>query len=483
MEKLYEQLISYTGKDYYPMHMPGHKRNTKLMPMENPYQFDITEIEGFDNLHQMEGVLKHLSERLSSLYGAGTSYPLVNGSTAGILAAISAATKQKDKVLIARNSHKAVYHAAVLRGLKPVYLYPPVLDELSINGGIWPEETEELLIKHKDIKLVIITSPTYEGIVSDVKAIAEVAHRNKAMLLVDEAHGAHFGFHESFPESAVTMGADLVIQSLHKTLPAFTQTAVLHSNCPQLDRRLRQYLSIYQSSSPSYLLMAGIDRCCSLLEEQGKHLFDSYQRKLKEMYQLMKGLKHISILGGEIIGTGGVFDMDRSKIIISGKEIKISGHQLLEQLRNRFHIEMEMAAPDYVLGMTGIGDTQEGLQRMADALITIDHEVHRSLELPVKQTEIRLSLGKKRPVQVITPQEAMDLETERVKLTKSIGRVSGVFVSLFPPGSPLLVPGELISLELVHDLQFMKKEKLSVAGLSGTRMDEIEVINETIHPY
>ena len=478
MERLYDKLNSYNEEDYYPMHMPGHKRNTNLMQMVNPYAIDITEIEGFDNLHHAEGILKKLSDRISQLYGAERSFPLVNGSTAGILAGISAATKRGDKVLIARNSHKSVYHAMVLKGLKPIYCYPQQTDETSVNGGILALEIEAALITNKNIKLVVITSPTYEGIVSDIRAIAETAHQHGALLLVDEAHGAHFGFHEGFPISAVGLGADLVIQSFHKTLPCFTQTAVLHSNRREVNHKIEQYLAIYQSSSPSYLLMAGIDRLISLLEDSAKVLFEAYYERLKGFYLTLGELKNLSLMNRSIQGKFGIYDLDPSKITIFVRNTKLTGHQLQEMLREKYHIVMEMEASDYVLGMTSICDTQEGFDRLASALLAIDTEVAITKEKLKNHTESIHSL-----IQPMIPKAAMlafeayEQESEQIKLQSSIGRISATFVSLFPPGSPLLVPGEIIEERAINYIQLMQQEGITVTGLTGEQKDEIEVVD------
>lgn len=471
MDKLYDKLISYNKEDYYPMHMPGHKRNTTLMPMVNPYGIDITEIEGFDNLHQAEGILKELSERISRLYGAGKSFPLINGSTAGILAGISAATTRGDQVLLVRNCHKSVYHGVVLRGLEPIYCYPQKTTPIPINGGILSSEIEELLITYPGIKLVIITSPTYEGVVSDVKAIAEVVHRHQALLMVDEAHGAHFGFHEKFPKSAVTLDADLVIQSLHKTLPAFTQTAVLHSNNKELNHKIEQYLAIYESSSPSYLLMAGIDRCISMLEDD-KELFPTFVKRLERFYDSMEALNNLKIANETLVGQNGVYHLDPSKITISTKETSISGHQLQEILREKYHIIMEMEAPDYVLGMTSICDTEEGFDRLTKALLAIDKDILLVKKDQVKQTELV-----SKPVQEMIPQEALEQPTEQIKLQDSVGRISAAFISLFPPGAPILVPGERIEQELLDYIKGVKQKGIMITGLFGEQRDEIVVIN------
>ena len=229
---LLERLSTYAASDVYPFHMPGHKRQVKMgiTSAPNPFSVDITEIDGFDNLHHAEDILKESMNSAAAVYGADRSWYLVNGSTCGILAAIAAAVKPGEKILMARNSHKSAYHAVILNQLEPVYLYPEEVPEFQIPGGIEPEQVERALLEHPEIRAVFVTSPTYEGIVSDIQGIAATAHRHGAALIVDEAHGAHlpFGDGSYFPDGALQEGADLVIQSLHKTLPSLTQTAILH---------------------------------------------------------------------------------------------------------------------------------------------------------------------------------------------------------------------------------------------------------------
>ena len=254
-EQAYMKYLTYGKSDVYPFHMPGHKRKSLSFP--NPYEIDITEIDGFDNLHYATGMIKEAEVRGAELYHSKRCFFLVNGSTCGLLAAISAATRRGDKVLVARNCHKAVYHALYMNELQAEYLYPSITKN-GIQGQITAEQVQESLYENPDAVAVILTSPTYEGIVSDVAKIAEVCHEHGIPLIVDEAHGAHFGFGGGFPENAVKLGADAVIMSLHKTLPSFTQTALLHLTSDLIDeKRVERYLSIYETSSPSYIFMAG----------------------------------------------------------------------------------------------------------------------------------------------------------------------------------------------------------------------------------
>ncbi len=468
------------------MHMPGHKRNTRLCGPFNPYAIDITEIEGFDNLHQPEEILLSLSDRISRIYGSGCSYPLVNGSTAGILAGISAVVKKGDKILLARNSHKAVYHGVILTGTIPVYCYPQKIEGMSPYGGILPEDIEKSLIDNPEIRLVVITSPTYEGVVSDIGTIARIVHEHGAYLLVDEAHGAHFSFHEEFPVSAVRMGADLIIQSLHKTLPALTQTAVLHSNAEELNSRIRKYLAIYQSSSPSYVLLAGIDRCIQLLEEQAGQLFEIYVHRLEQFYQRMKKLKVLKLLRPEIIGQFGAYDLDRSKLTISVQGTAITGHMLHQLLHNKYQIMFEMEAMDYALGMTSICDTEEGFDRLAAALLEIDDSLVIRTQQPainVNNTDTNKSVTDRwkallpQPKIMLWPFEAWEKPVQNIDFSKSSGLISAAFISLFPPGAPILVPGEEISAELIEYVQSARSQGVTVTGLTGENKNEIEVVD------
>ena len=257
------------GVACYPFHMPGHKRNTALTGDDFPYGRDITEIAGSDNLHDASGVILSECERAARLWGAASAHILVNGSTCGILAAIRAYAGHDRGVVVARNCHKSVYNGIELCRLQPTYIYPAIDPESGICASITPAEVESALAKAPDAKLVIVTSPTYEGVISDIAGIAAVAHAHGALLLVDAAHGAHLGFFD-FPAHPVSLGADVVICSLHKTLPAPTQTALalIGKGCPD-PGALACQLAVFETSSPSYVLMEQAARCIRLLEQRG----------------------------------------------------------------------------------------------------------------------------------------------------------------------------------------------------------------------
>ena len=530
-----ERLAEYAGSAAYPFHMPGHKRQEipDGVPGEfpDPYGIDITEIDGFDNLHHAEGILKDAMDEAAAVYGADRSWYLVNGSTCGILSAVFAATKNGGKILTARNCHKAVYHAIYLNRLKAEYLYPEEIVEFGINGGIRADDVREALEKdameserkrasaeeaenfengensedisdlegtHRrkgEIQAVLITSPTYEGVVSDIRAIADAAHEYGVPLIVDEAHGAHLEYADrchSFPKSALEYGADIVIQSLHKTLPCFTQTAIPHVKSRIVDQdKVARYLGMFQTSSPSYLFMAGMQRCIRYMDGAGRDEMVRYEKRLEHFMERMKGLRVLEILTHEVCEKyEAAAGWDPSKIVVSTMHAKeFHGEELAEVLRSQYHLEMEMTAPEYVIAMTSVMDTDEGFERLAAALVEIDRGLMKAKEndkkalleindiLGEESEKIKLEQERKnskapgtleskisRLIERMPICEAMDANTGRTALQDTVGKVSAEFVYLYPPGIPIIAPGEVFTEEIVRKIEAYKAAGLLVQG-------------------
>ena len=476
---LYDRLLQYQSSEMYPFHMPGHKRRKD--DFANPFFFFFTEIEGFDNLHHAEGILKDAQDRAAALYHSEETYFLVNGSTCGILAAVSACMTRGGKILMARNCHKAAYHAAYLRGLDIEYLYPEKEDIFGINGGIHEDIVEKALEEFQDIQAVMITSPTYDGVVSNVEKIAQIVHRKGIPLIVDEAHGAHFGFHEYFPKSSVEMGADLVIHSLHKTLPSLTQTALLHVNGNRVDREcLRRFLDIYQTSSPSYVFMAGMDSCVCLLEKRGGELFESLRRNLEVFYKQTESLGCIYLANHGLMGKSGIHDFDRSKLVISARNAGFTGNQLANLLRNRYHLELEMAGGSYGLALTSISDTEEGFLRLSEALKEIDACLENKIEKNTEKSTLTIEDIVIKNEVWCRIHEALESPGESVLLEKAEGKICREFVYLYPPGIPMLVPGEIISREVLGKIRRLVREGYSVQGMADYSAEHIQVMNTAI---
>ncbi len=465
--KLYNKLLEYSKSNIYPMHMPGHKRNDKYLNMINPYLLDITEIEDFDNLFHAKGILKESMKRAASHYNSCNTNYLVGGSSAGILSGISACTKKGDKILVARNSHKSVYNAIYINELKPIYIYPQINSQYGINCGINPEDIEKMLTKHKDIRLIIITSPTYEGVVSDIEGISEISHKHKIPLFVDEAHGSHLGFHSYFPANSIQGGADIVIHSLHKTLPAFTQTGLIHVNSSFVDyEKVKECLSIYQSSSPSYLLMSSIDKCINLLIEDGEELFRSFARRLESFYKKTEQLKHLKVLRKEDIY------FDPSKIILSVRDVDISSIELYAILLEKYKIQVEMVSTDYIIAMTSICDTAVGFNRLLEALLDIDRQVKKKQSIYKTNMDIL-----NQEVEIVKSiYEAKTSPSETIPFIDSGGRITREYIYLYPPGLPILLPGERITKKHIKYLLECKKLGLSIQGLDDYDMNFINVV-------
>lgn len=450
---LRERLKTYGAGNAYPFHMPGHKRQ-KQQGSLFPYNMDITEIDGFDNLHHAEGILAEAMERAAKFWGSRKRFFLVNGSSAGLLAGIRALTKRGDQVLMARGCHRAVYHAVELCGLHPLYIQAEWVEEMQISGSIQPETVEKHLQENPNCKLVILTSPTYEGVVSDIAAIAQIVHGYGAYLLVDEAHGAHLGFHEGFPDTAVHLGADVVVQSLHKTLPCPTQTAILHVCTEQVDvTEVGRQLSVFQTSSPSYVFMAEIDGCISLLEQERESLFAAYEKRLASFYEKMEKLQHIRLCQPK--NSPLVFGHDRGKLLFFTGNCNLSGVQLSDILREKYELEMEMSLSLHTLAMTSIFDTDEGMERLAKAILEIDQEVI-SEKQPLAKGQMVL------PQMVCGMEEALQGETTEVMLKDSLGKVSADFLWAYPPGIPLVAPGERISEDVLSRAFYMQKNGVNV---------------------
>ena len=480
MEYLYSKLIQYSSSDYYGFHMPGHKRSSALTGAELPDKIDITEIEGFDDLHHAKGILREAQERAAKVYQAEETHYLINGSTAGLLSAVFGCTRRGDRILMARNCHKSVYNAVFLNGLRPVYIYPEEVPGTEMNGEIAQRQVDQLLNDYPDVRAVVITSPTYDGVVSDVRKIAETVHKRNIPLILDEAHGAHLGFHPYFPENGNQCGADLVIHSLHKTLPALTQTALLHMNGDIVNRsQVRKYLHMLQSSSPSYVLMAGMDECIRMLEERGEEVFAQYSVLLDHARKRLQELRYMELMRTERYDPSKLVTSVKDTVLADSGEI-FTGRDLYRWLLDNYHLQAEMAAGFYVIFMTSPADMPEGMERLISALYEIDQK------LVINKSDERKSACPEIPDirETAISQEAVysscDAEEKRAEGSETVlwseaeGRISLEYTYLYPPGIPLIVPGERISGQTVNQIGMYEKMGFEIEGTE--HKGQIEVL-------
>lgn len=483
MESFADKINELNVENVYPFHMPGHKRR---MALRDPYSIDITEIDGYDNLHSPEGMIKELEERIARLYDGNRefiekSYVLVNGSTCGILSAISAVTAYGDKILMARNSHKSAYNAVCIRGLDADYIYPEYVPQLGMNSVIMPENLRKIVLPGENAgnkgagddngyRAVYITSPTYEGIVSDIPELSGITHKAGIPLIVDEAHGAHFGLAKGFPDTAIRNGADIVIQSIHKTLMGMTQTAVLHVSSDAVAsgrvdiEKLEYYLRVYQSSSPSYVLMASVDECVRMLEnkQNREKIFDEYRGRIEEIHRKSKSWKDIHIFepeSMEIVDREKLFDFDCGKLVIYSESGSLSGRELYDILRNKYGLQLEMSLGGYCLAMTSCMDSDEGFDRLAKALGEIDGDIC------VKDlgSEAMWTQGQTRAEKRYTISRAFEMKKDVKRLEE--GAVAGDYGYVYPPGIPFIVPGEVVTKEILCDIMNAKASGYEVHGV------------------
>jgi len=503
LEKYFQH---YNEKNLLPLHMPGHQRK-RDMGTALPYAYDYTEVEELDNLHTPEGILQEAMNRTAAYYGCSDCFYLVNGSSSGLQAGIFTLLEEGDEVVVARNCHRSVFYALSLRKAKIHFLLPEFWEDFSCFGSVSLKEVERLLREFPKSKALIFTSPSYEGVVSDVEGIARLCHENGLSLLVDEAHGAHFSPKRgtSFPESAICLGADLVVQSPHKTLCSLTQSAWILGNGERYSReKLSFYLSVFQTTSPSYPLMLSLEKATTLLEREGEALFSHWKEVMESFREKTRTLSYFTFLWEK---EEACFAMDFTKIFLRAVGIpKLRlGKDLAKLLREDYGIESEMHSGEHLLLMTGPFISKEDLERLFQALKDIERRFGENREkelgegrqggdergkqaeeergketgdemseliessaqslqsLPSLQSKILSSALYQISIADNTLQISEGLkEGEELNLRDGEGRICLEYLSLYPPGIPLLFPGEKLTAEKIQEIEALEKEGIEL---------------------
>lgn len=475
---IYNYLRSYAEEKLNIFHMPGHKlgRGVPHELAQDLLQLDVTEVEGTDNLHDPQGIIKAAQIRAAMAFGADSTFFLVNGSTCGVQAAIMSVCTRGQKLIVGRDSHRSVASGLILSGAEPAYVYPEFNEEFSIPGEITPESIENALRVNPDAAAVLITRPNYYGICCNLEKISSIVHAWGKILIVDEAHGAHLAFSDRLPQSALSAGADICIQSAHKTLPAVTQGAYLHvkGNRPDIDK-LSFNLAMLQSSSPSYIIMSYLDIAREIMEREGRERLETLIDINAAFGEELKKDGTYKVLQSGNVGINSV--QDPTRLVISVKGLGISGYSAEKLLRQRLGTQVEMADFENIVFITTVADNQESMNKLLEALKELRsmkglgyHERQQSVSTEIRAIIREYNNKLVSGSQELPPWKAYSLEKEGIRLDSSVGRICADIVTPYPPGIPVLYPGEIISsltVEYIRDI-ISAGGKVSGMGADGS---------------
>jgi lysine decarboxylase len=466
-------LEEYTSSKVLRFHMPGHKgrdlyeKEASFLNWKN----DVTEVEGLDNLHNPRGVIKDAMDKISEIYGVDKTFISTNGSTSALHSAILSVTKPKDKILISRDCHKAVYNAVLLGEIQPIYIPSEIDKETRLSCIRNLVEFEKLIKENLDIKAVVLPYPTYFGLCSDIKAIAKIVHKYNKILIVDEAHGSHLKFCDNLPIAAEESGGDIIIQSTHKTLPALTQGSLLHINVKSgIDiYKLESVFSMLVTTSPSYLIMNSVEKAVSYMTNSGKERLQDnidFVRKISFKYKYAKE----AYKGSAYFKENGFFDFDDSKLLFRTDLFGINGNLAKNILRDEYNIEMEMATPEYINGFITSNDNKEDIELLFKAV----NDLIKKYKIDERNQYILDYEYNFTPEVAMNIRDAFYSEKEEVSIEDSKGKVSGDYIIPYPPGIPLVCMGEIFTEKIIETIKKYIGSGIEVIGVKNNRVKIIK---------
>ncbi len=467
---LFDAMVSLAESRKVSFHTPGHKSgkgiSTRFRKFVGPkiFTIDLTTLDEVDSLQNPTGVIKEAQELAAKAAGADRSFFLVNGTTVGNHAMVASTTGPGDTVLIARNCHRLVLTGLIVSGAQPVFFQPPFDRSLKLTLNVSFETVKQAIDAHPGAQAVLITSPNYYGLCADIERIIPYAHERGMTALVDEAHGPHLRFNPKLPKCALDAGADICVQSTHKIVGGMTQASMLHARAGRISvDDVAKILRLLQTTSPSYILMASLDLARMQMATEGKKLLNRAIKLAEEARMEINRIPGISCFTKERAKSTGMADMDVTKLTITVADLGLSGYHVSQLLNTRFGIQVEMADPFHVLVIVSIGDRQDDLSRLVDALRQISAEtgLQGSL-LPLDRVHPPVLANRF----VMTPRDAFYSPTELIGIDDSAGRVAAEIVTVYPPGIPLLVPGEEIGREAITYIRNMAGLGAIIDGLN-----------------
>lgn len=477
---LFSGLLAHAQKNPVQFHIPGHKKGNGMDPEfrayigDNALAIDLINIGPLDDLHQPKGIIKSAQDLAAEAFGADRTFFSVQGTSGAIMTMVMAVCGPGEKIIVPRNVHKSVMSAIVFSGATPIFIHPEIDKDLGISHGITTDSVAKALEQHPDAKGVLVINPTYFGISADLKKIVEIAHSYQVPVLVDEAHGVHIHFHDDLPLSAMQAGADLAATSVHKLGGSMTQSSILNMKGNLVSsKRVQSILSMLTTTSTSYLLLASLDVARKQLAINGKELIDRTISLAQSIRQQVNEIEHLHCVGEEILESKAAFDYDPTKLIISVKELGLSGFDVELWLREKYNIEVEMSDLYNILCIITPGDTEKEADILVHALKELSTERHskpNKIEAQVLLPDI--------PVLALSPRDAFYAETELVPFDESEGRIIAEFIMVYPPGIPIFIPGEIITKDNLLYIKTNMEAGLPVQGPEDYDFKYLRVIKE-----
>ncbi len=480
---LFDAIIRYANDNKVSFHTPGHKHGKGIPKAfrsyvgENVFKLDLSVMSEVDSLHEPNSVIKEAQILAAKANGADYSFFLVNGTTGGNQAMILSTCDPGDKIIIPRNAHKSVISAVILADAEPIYIMPKIDETSDLILNLTAEQVDEACRQHPDAKAVLVTSPTYFGLTADLEAIAEVVHQHDKILLVDEAHGGHFHFHPTFPKSAMDSGADMCVQSTHKHLSALSQGSMLHVKGVRVDiLRLKTTLQMLQTTSPSYVILGSLDVSRHQMVHEGEKLLNEIIQLCEKTRSAINQITGLSCLTRDQVRKIPGLDLDVTKLTISTKGLPCVGYDMAKILNSEYGIQTELSDFQSVLLFVSIGNVPKDLKRFIAALrkIVVDY---KDMFMNQKKRK-RVVFPHFVPKKEVNPREALTKLTRKIPFKRSVGKICAEIVCPYPPGVPVLCPGEVITQEIYSYLMNLLDSGARINGQSDGQLQTIKVLED-----
>lgn len=477
---LFDGLLRHAERNPVQFHIPGHKKGSGMDPVfkefigENALSIDLINIAPLDDLHQPHGIIKEAQQLAAEAFGADHTFFSVQGTSGAIMTMIMAVCGPGEKIIVPRNVHKSIMTAIVFSGAVPIFIHPEIDKDLGISHGITTESVTRALTEHPDAKGLLVINPTYFGISGDLKQIVDIAHSFGVPVVVDEAHGVHIHFHEDLPISAMQAGADMAATSVHKLGGSMTQSSILNVREGLVSvNRVQSILSMLTTTSTSYILLASLDTARRHLMINGHQIIEEALNLAQATRKNINQIDHLYCVGEEILGSKATYDYDPTKLIISVKNLGISGHDAEKWLRDHYNIEVELSDLYNILCIITPGDSKEDCELLVKALT----EMATSFNGTVQSKHAHVILPDI-PLLALSPREAFYAETETVPIDESAGRIMAEFMMVYPPGIPIFIPGEIITEENLRYVKENVSAGLPVQGPEDEELKTLRVIRE-----